>query len=51
MERRIPLGRAGQPDDIIGPALFLASRAGAYLTGASLPVDGGATGVGPRETP
>lgn len=51
IERRIPLGRAGAPDDIVGPALFLASRAGAYLTGASLPVDGGATGVGPRETP
>jgi len=46
IERTIPLGRAGEPDDIVGPALFLASRAGAYLTGASIPVDGGLGGVG-----
>jgi NAD(P)-dependent dehydrogenase (short-subunit alcohol dehydrogenase family) len=37
----IPRGRAGRPDDIAGPAIFLASRAGAYLTGAVIPVDGG----------
>lgn len=36
-----PLGRIGQPDDIVGTAIFLASRAGAYLTGAVIPVDGG----------
>ncbi len=39
----IPLGRMGRPDDLAGTAVFLASRAGAYLTGAIIPVDGGAT--------
>ena len=47
IERTIPLGRAGAPDDIVGPALFLASRAGAYLTGVQLAVDGGLAGAGP----
>lgn len=36
-----PLRRIGRPDDMAGTALFLASRAGAYLTGAVIPVDGG----------
>jgi NAD(P)-dependent dehydrogenase (short-subunit alcohol dehydrogenase family) len=36
-----PLGRIGRPDDIAGVALFLAGRAGAYVTGAVIPVDGG----------
>ncbi len=36
-----PLKRIGRPDDMAGVTLFLASRAGAYLTGAVIPVDGG----------
>jgi len=36
-----PLRRIGRPDDMAGVAVFLTSRAGAYLTGAVIPVDGG----------
>jgi NAD(P)-dependent dehydrogenase (short-subunit alcohol dehydrogenase family) len=39
--RRIPLRRAGQPDEIVGTALYLASSASSYTTGAILNVDGG----------
>ncbi|MEG3174859.1 SDR family NAD(P)-dependent oxidoreductase [Sphingomonas sp. RB3P16] len=42
MESRIPLGRLGQPDDLVGPTVFLASDLAQYVTGASLLVDGGA---------
>ncbi|HEY3695685.1 SDR family oxidoreductase [Phenylobacterium sp.] len=38
-----PLRRHGEPDDIAGAAVFLASRAGAWMTGQSLVVDGGVT--------
>jgi NAD(P)-dependent dehydrogenase (short-subunit alcohol dehydrogenase family) len=41
----VPLGRIGQPDDVAGTAIFLASRAGSYLTGAVIPVDGGTSTV------
>jgi NAD(P)-dependent dehydrogenase (short-subunit alcohol dehydrogenase family) len=37
----IPLGRAGTPEDIAGLAMFLCSRAGSYITGAIIPIDGG----------
>lgn len=37
----VPLGRIGSPDDMAGTALFLSSRAGAYVTGAVVPVGGG----------
>jgi len=42
---RTPVGRWGQPEDIAGPALFLASPAAAFITGVVLPVDGGYTAV------
>ena len=38
---RIPLGRIGTPEDIAGPAVFLASDMARYITGVILPVDGG----------
>ena len=38
---RDSLGRLGEPDDIAGAAVFLASRAGAWMTGQSIVVDGG----------
>lgn len=42
MTARIPLGRLGQPEDLAGPIVFLASDMAAYCTGAALLVDGGA---------
>jgi NAD(P)-dependent dehydrogenase (short-subunit alcohol dehydrogenase family) len=45
VEQQIPLGRIGTPDDIAGTTIFLASRAGAYLTGTVIPVDGGFSGA------
>ena len=41
-----PLKRIGRPDDMAGVTIFLASRAGAYLTGTIIPVDGGIATVG-----
>jgi NAD(P)-dependent dehydrogenase (short-subunit alcohol dehydrogenase family) len=37
----IPLNRLGEPEDLVGPVIFLASDAGAFVTGALIPVDGG----------
>ncbi len=45
VEGNVPLGRVGSPDDIAGTAIFLSSRAGAYLTGTVIPVDGGISGT------
>jgi NAD(P)-dependent dehydrogenase (short-subunit alcohol dehydrogenase family) len=39
--RRTPMGKFGQPEDIGWAAVFLASEAARYVTGVSLPVDGG----------
>ena len=36
-----PMGRIGEPEDMAGVAIYLASRAGAYVTGVVIPVDGG----------
>jgi NAD(P)-dependent dehydrogenase (short-subunit alcohol dehydrogenase family) len=38
---RIPLGRLGQTEDLVGPVIFLASDMSRYVTGITLPVDGG----------
>lgn len=43
---RMPLGRAGDPSEIAGPAVFLASPAASYVTGVCLAVDGGALATG-----
>ena len=37
----VPMGRIGMPDDMAGVAIYLASAAGAYVTGAVIPVGGG----------
>lgn len=46
LKRITPLGRIGEPEDIAGTAVYLASRAGAYVTGQGIVVDGGTTIVG-----
>lgn len=46
IDRRIPLGRHATPDDVAGLFAFLASDDGAYLTGATVAIDGGETAGG-----
>ncbi len=43
VKRVTPLRRIGEPDDIAGAAVLLASRAGAFITGQSIVIDGGST--------
>ncbi|MFP5073162.1 SDR family NAD(P)-dependent oxidoreductase [Pseudonocardia nantongensis] len=43
MAARIPMGRIGDPEELTAAVVFLASDAGAYLTGQTVPVDGGLT--------
>jgi NAD(P)-dependent dehydrogenase (short-subunit alcohol dehydrogenase family) len=42
-EARIPVGRLGRPEDLVGAALLLCSEAGSYITGADFMVDGGSS--------
>jgi len=43
LAQKVPLGRIGNNTEITGPAIFLATKASSFVTGASLPVDGGWT--------
>ena len=46
LEEMVPLHRTGRQDDAAGLVRFLSSRAGSYLTGTIIPLDGGITGCG-----
>jgi citronellol/citronellal dehydrogenase len=50
-ERAVPLGRLGRPEDVAGLIAFLASAGGAYITGTTIVVDGGADAWGMAEPP
>ena len=42
ISRNVPLGRIGEPHEVVGAAMFLASDAGSYTTGSTIKIDGGA---------
>jgi NAD(P)-dependent dehydrogenase (short-subunit alcohol dehydrogenase family) len=49
IRKGVPLKRIGQPEDMAGVAIYLASKAASYVTGVIIPVDGGLTGAkGPQ---
>ncbi len=51
ISRRTPLGRRGEPEEMVGPILFLLSEAASFVTGTSLVADGGWTAyVGPESS-
>ena len=41
LRQKVPVGRLGRPDDLVGAAMLLCSDAGSYINGISLMVDGG----------
>jgi len=43
LEQKVPMGRIGLADEVVGPVLFLLSSSSSYVTGIDLPVDGGWT--------
>jgi glucose 1-dehydrogenase len=45
LAQRIPAGRLGRPDDLVGAAMLLCSEAGGYINGVNLFVDGGRMAV------
>jgi NAD(P)-dependent dehydrogenase (short-subunit alcohol dehydrogenase family) len=45
MVESIPLRRIGRPEDLVGPAMLLASDAASYMTGQCIVVDGGMTAM------
>ena len=51
IEQSIPLGRVGGAEDVAGVALFLCDRAAAYISGAIIPLDGGAAAARRRPRP